>query len=80
MGQPPGRSVLFDSTSLQELLGRSQELRARSRCLCAEAQLMTAKLRDLNDASAMLMVAFSGLKMESVSKRRRPIVHSPSRP
>jgi len=62
MGQPPLRSILFDSPALQELLGRSQELQARSRCLCAEAQLMSAHLRDLNDASAMLIVAFSGFE------------------
>lgn len=73
MGQSPERSILFESPSLRELLGRSQELQARSRWLCAEAQLMTAHLRDLNDASALLIVAFNSLKMEpagEIEKRR----------
>jgi hypothetical protein len=63
MGHLRVRSVPLHSSSLQELLGRSQALQARSRSLCAEAQLMTAHLRDLNDASALLIVAFTDLKM-----------------
>ena len=74
MGQSPRPPVLFDSPALRELLGRSQELQARSRCLCAEAQLMTAHLRDLNEVSAMLIVAFSDLKMESAGEKEKALL------
>ena len=71
MGQLPVISVLFRSPSLQELLGRSEELQARSRCFWAEGQLMSEHLRDLNEASAMLIVAFGDLKTEFALAKER---------
>lgn len=65
MSQPSTRLLLSDATSLQELLGHSQELRAESRFLCAKARLMTARQQDLKNTSALLMVAFSSLKIDS---------------
>src|SRR5262245_34755558 len=60
MGEQSASSVLFDTSTLQELFAQCEELQARSLRLFAEARLMTARLRELTDESARLVVAFPG--------------------
>lgn len=64
MGDQPAQLLLFDASSLRQLLDQCADVQMRSRLLGDEARQLSAHLHDLNKTSAWLIVAFSSLKIE----------------